>query len=173
MALPGYQHELVSDSVLERSYVMAPSCDMLFHIVSLGKPEMGRTTLHHAGASASLSYSMRHVAKRVTGSERWVVQHHPSIEVDTIHTPAFGHTCPNCDLLVAEPASKTGAVVIASAGAPGLFHLLFDCDLTTPNGGESNSTTYSDDFGCDDDDEKCSTLDGYACTPLAKAVRSL
>ncbi len=168
VALPGYQQELVSGSVLKRPYVLAPSCDMLFHILEIGKPEIGKTTLHHAGTSASLTYSMRHVAKRIIGVERFVVQNHPCIEFDTIHTPTFGHTCPNCELLVAEPASKTGAVVITPAGAPGLFHLLFDCALPAPDGGESSSTPYSEDLSCDDD-ERCSTMDGYACTPLAKA----
>ena len=173
IALPGYQQELVSANLLKRPYVFAKSCDTLFHIIQIGKPECGQTTLHHAGASASLAYSMRHVAKRVTGSERWVVQNHPSVQLETIHVPAIGRTCPDCDLLVAEPASKTGAVVITATGAPSVFHLLFDCALPVPDGGDSNSTTCSEDLGHDiDEEEKCSTFDGYSCTPLAKAFIS-
>ena len=166
VALPGYQQELVSRTLLARPYVAAPCYDMFFRVEEIGKPEAGRTTIHFADRSAALAYSMRHAAKSVTGVERFVAQNHPSIEVKVIHTPDFGHTCPNCEKLVAEPASKTGAVVITSAGLPGRYHLLFDCVLPDRS---SDDTSYSD-LPCDDDEEACcNTLDGYACTPLVKA----
>ena len=164
VALPGYQRELVSRTVLERPYVVAPCYDMLFRVEEVGKPEASHTTIHYTDRSATLAYSMRHAAKLVTGAERFVAQTHSSIEVKTIHTPEFGHTCPNCDRLVAEPASKTGAVVITTTGLPGRFHLLFDCALPD----RSDDDMPYGDLPCDDE-EGCHTLDGYACTPLAKA----
>ncbi len=67
IALPGCRSELVTPSVLRRSYVFAADYNMLFQVDSVGKPEEGKAKIRFADRTAALSYNLKHDATLVTG----------------------------------------------------------------------------------------------------------
>ncbi len=120
IALPGYRSDLVSQAVLERSYVSAPTYNLVFQINHVGKPEKGEMKMQYAGNNTVLHYGLRHEASLVNGALKWVCQNHPAMVVNTVSTPDVMHAvCPKCEQL------QAGAVVIATSGAPPIAKQLF------------------------------------------------
>ena len=157
MGVPGFEPELVSRRVLDADYIYVEDRDLLTRVESHLDPGDRTATARFRHHESAVRYAMCHRVSKVAGLERMAVmdrRQKSSLAIKVVNTPNPKPSTDDGPLSV-EPGTTT---VVRSAFLPNQYHIFWDVTLGNRN-----------EQALDDDDERGCFVDGYSCTPIARA----